>query len=193
MPTPIHNDLTSPYERTGPHELSAAFEAIKWPEDMAPSHCPIHFTNELEVAVSPETIWSLLVDPEAWPSFYPGVEHVHLFDGHKSLLLGTQFETNLAGQDVLGSVQEFEPMTRIAWGGCPKISEASRAYHAWIITPTPNGCHLWTEETMKGPHWIELAKKAPDAFWLTHEQLLATLAKVATEREGSRTKATANR
>jgi hypothetical protein len=32
------------------------------------------------------------------------------------LRLGTRFETNLAGQDVIASVQEFEPMTRIAWG-----------------------------------------------------------------------------
>ena len=38
------------------------YEAIKWPEDMTPSRSPIHFTNELEVAASPETIWSLLVD-----------------------------------------------------------------------------------------------------------------------------------
>jgi uncharacterized protein YndB with AHSA1/START domain len=119
MLTPLHNDLTSHYERMGPHELSAVFEAIKWPEDMAPSRCPIHFTNEREVAASPETIWSLLVDPKVWPSFYPGVEHVHLFDGHESLRLSTQFEINLAGQDVLGSVQEFEPVTRIAWGGYP--------------------------------------------------------------------------
>jgi hypothetical protein len=25
------------------------------------------------------------------------------------------------------------------------------AYHAWIITPTPNGVHLSTDETMQGP------------------------------------------
>ena len=162
------------------------WEAIRWPEDMAPSRCPIHFTNELEVAASPDTIWSLLVDPKAWPSFYPGVEHVQLLDGHQSLRLGTRFETNLAGQDVSASVPELEPRTRIAWSGYPKVSEESRAYHAWIITPTPNGCHLWTEETMRGPFWIELAKKAPDAFWLTHEKLPQALAKVATEREGSR-------
>ena len=169
------------------------FETIKWPEDMAPSQCLIHFTIELEVAASPETIWSLLVDPKAWPSFYPGVKHVRLLEGHESLRLGTRLETNLAGQDVSASVQEFEPMTRIAWGGYPKVSEASRAYHAWIITPTPNGCNLWTEETMHGPLWIELAKKAPDGFWLTHEKLLKALAKVATEREGSRIKETALR
>jgi hypothetical protein len=77
-------------------------------------------------------------------------------------------------------------VTRIAWSGGPKGSEESKAYHAWIITPTPNGCHLWTEETMRGPLWIELAKKAPDAFWLTHEKLLANLARVASERSGFR-------
>lgn len=160
------------------------FEAIKWPEEMAPSRSPIHFTNELEAAATPQRIWSLLVDPETWASFCPGVEHVQVFDGHQSLRQGTRFETNLAGQDVFASVQEFEPMTRIAWGGYPKVSEVSKAYHAWIITPTPKGCHLWTEETMQGPHWIELAKKAPDAFWLAHEKLLQDLAKVATEGHG---------
>jgi uncharacterized protein YndB with AHSA1/START domain len=164
------------------------WEAIKWPTEMAPSRCPIHFTNELEVTASPETIWSLLVDPKAWPSFYPGVEHVQLLDGHESLRLGTRFETNLAGQDVFASVPEFKPMTRIAWYGGPKASGNSKAYHAWIITPTPKGCHLWTEETMKGPLWIELAKKAPDAFWRTHEKLLANLAKVAGNAKALATK-----
>jgi len=96
--------------------------------------------------------------------------------------LGTPFETNLAGQDVSASVQEFEPMTRIAWGGGPKASPASRAYHAWIITPTKNGTHLWTEETMRGPLWIELAKQAPDIFWRTHQKFLEDLAAVATRR-----------
>lgn len=160
------------------------FEAIKWPADMVPSRSPIHFTNELEVAVSPETIWSLLVDTTNWPLFYPGVQEVQLLDGHKMLQAGTRFETNLAGQDVYASVQEFEPITlKIAWGGGPKSSKESRAYHAWIITPTPNGCHLWTEETMQGPLWLELAKEAPDIFWRTHEKLLQDLAKVAIERE----------
>ena len=42
------------------------FEVINWPADMAPSRSPIHFTNELEVAVPPATIWSLLTDPLFW-------------------------------------------------------------------------------------------------------------------------------
>ncbi len=159
------------------------YEAIHWPEDMTPSRSPIHFTNELEVAALPDTIWSLLTDPKAWPSFYPGVQHVDLLDGHPRFHLGARFETNLAGQDVVASVREFEPKTRIAWGGGPKASPDSRAYHAWILTPAPNGTHLWTEETMQGPLWLELAKPAPDIFWRTHETLLENLARVAVERE----------
>jgi uncharacterized protein YndB with AHSA1/START domain len=159
------------------------FEVINWPADMTPSRSPIHFTNELEVAASPATIWSLLTDPLAWTSFYPGVSHVDLLDGHVSLQFGTRFETNLAGQDVSASVVEFEPISRIAWAGGPKASAASRAYHAWIITPTDEGCHLWTEETMQGPLWIELAKETPDIFWRTHEKLLRDLADVAVKRE----------
>lgn len=150
---------------------------------MKPSRSPIHFTNELEVAVSPKTIWSLLIDPTTWPSFYPGVEEVNLLNRHELLQPGTRFETNLAGQDVFAPVQEFDPIARIAWGGGPKTSRESRAYHAWIITPTSHGCHIWTEETMQGPLWIELAKEAPDIFWRAHEKLLADLAKVALEFE----------
>lgn len=161
------------------------FEAIHWPEDMAPSRCPIHFTNELEVSCSAETIWSLLTDPSAWPTFYPNIKVVHLLDGGNSLRLGTRFDTSLVGQDVRASVEEFVPFTRIAWYGGPKSSEDSKAYHAWIITPTQKGCHLWCEETMKGPVWIELAKKAPDAYWKTHEELLANLDRVGAERERS--------
>lgn len=162
------------------------FEAIHWPEGMKPSQCPIHFTNELEVGVSPEEIWAVLTDTSAWHLFYPGVQQVELLGGGTTLQPGTQFETNLAGQDVAARVEEFEPVTRIAWFGGPKSDPDSVAYHAWILTQTPAGCHLWTEETMRGPLWIELAKKAPDGFWLAHERLLADLAKVALERRATR-------
>jgi hypothetical protein len=37
---------------------------------------------------------------------------------------------------------------------------------------------LWTEETMQGPLWLELAKQAPDIFLRTHQKLLEDLAKV---------------
>ena len=162
------------------------YEAINWPADMAPSKCPIHFTNELEVAASPETIWSLLTHPENWPSFYPNVTEVPvLLGGGTAFELGARFDASLIGLDVAATVTEFEPTKRLAWSGGPKTHPDSRAHHAWIITPTAGGTHLWTEETMQGPLWLELAKPAPDVFWQTHETLLKDLAAVAVKREAS--------
>ena len=55
-----------------------------------------------------------------------------------------------------------------------------------MLTPTPRGCHLWTEETVQGPLWIEWAKQAPDAVWRAHETVLHDLARVAIGREAGR-------
>ena len=155
------------------------FEAIRWPEGMQPSRSPIHFTNERMVEAPPATLWALLTDPAAWPRFYPGVTRVDLLDGADVFGLGKRFATNLAGQDVRAEITEFEPMTRLAWTGGPVADPSSTAHHAWIVTPTAAGTHLWTEETMQGPLWLELAKPAPDVFWRTHETLLRDLAAVA--------------
>ncbi|RWC33609.1 MAG: hypothetical protein EOS27_02865 [Mesorhizobium sp.] len=38
-------------------------------------------------------------------------------------------------QDVYASIQEFEPMTRIAWGGGPKIPQ--RSPHSRTDNPAP--------------------------------------------------------
>ena len=159
------------------------FEAIAWPDDMEPSRSPVHVTNEREVAASADTIWSLLIDHTSWGRFYPGVKHVELLGEETLLRPNARFETNLAGQDVSAIVEEYEPNRRIAWYGGPKASKEAVAYHAWIITPTLTGTHLWTEETMQGPLWIELARQAPDIFWRTHEQLPGNLERVAVKRE----------
>jgi hypothetical protein len=71
-------------------------------------------------------------------------------------------------------VEEFELVTRIAWYGGSKAAGDSKAYYAWIITPTAKGCHLWTEETMQGPLWIELAKKLPTLFGSSMRNSLRT-------------------
>ena len=42
----------------------------------------------------------------------------------------------------------------------------------------------WTNETMQGPLWIQLAKQAPDGFWRTHQKLLENLAKAVMQRNG---------
>jgi hypothetical protein len=74
-------------------------------------------------------------------------------------------------------MRSAEPAGRVPLGWA---SLESKAYRAWIITPTPNGTHFWTEETMQRPLWI--------IFSRTHQRLLEYLAKVATKRSGSPTR-----
>ena len=40
------------------------------------SRSPPYFTNEREVEASPSTIWSLLADVAAWPSFSPAASKI---------------------------------------------------------------------------------------------------------------------
>lgn len=110
------------------------WEAIKWPEDMAPIRSPSASPTSLKSASFLKRSGHF-VDPKAWPSFYPGVEHVQLLDRHDSLRLGTRFETNLAGQDVFASVQEFKPMTRIAWGFIRKFPKNPRRITVGSLHP----------------------------------------------------------
>jgi hypothetical protein len=160
------------------------FEAIRWPDHMRPSRNPIHFTNELESNVSPGAIWSTLTDVALWPAFYPNVSNVRLLEGASTLELGTRFQAGLAGLDVIATVEEFEPFERIAWYGGPKEHPDATAYHAFIFTRTATGTHMWTEEVMRGDLWIQIAKAAPDRFWLDHEKLLRDLSQQARLRAG---------
>lgn len=163
------------------------FEVINWPNGLEPSRSPLHFTNELEVKASTETIWAMILDTTVWPQFYPGVGEVKTSEPDHRLRLGSEFETTMLEQHIRCTVQEFEPLKRIGWGGGP-IGEDCRAYHAWIFTATANGTHIWMEETMQGPYLVDLAKQAPDMVWQMHEELLANIARVASSREaiGSR-------
>jgi uncharacterized protein YndB with AHSA1/START domain len=160
------------------------FEIINWPEELKPSRSPLHFTNELEIKASPETLWSMVTDTSLWPQFYPGVREVTQSDGENILRLGSEFETTMLEQHIRCTVQEFEPMTRIGWGGGP-VGEDCRAYHAWIFTPTANGTHIWMEETMQGPYLIDLAKQAPDMVWQMHGELLVNIERVAASIESA--------
>lgn len=128
------------------------------------------------MAAGIEQVWATLTETSKWPNLYPSVEEVSLEDGGATLSEGTKFETNLAGQDMRCVVHEFDTERyRLAWYAFPKASDESRCYHAWILTPSAKGTHIWTEETVQGPLWIKEAKKAPDIFWRTHEKLLAQL------------------
>ena len=147
-----------------------------WPADYDPARSPVHAVNRLDIAAAPSVVWSLLIHPQHWSSFYGHASNARIVDGHGELALGRQFVWETAGVELTSTVKEFVPNERLAWDA---LYESSRAYHAWLIVPTAGGCHVLTEETQQGPYWEALASKHRKGLYEFHQEWLEGLAKRA--------------
>jgi Polyketide cyclase / dehydrase and lipid transport len=128
--------------------LTDQTETIRWPDGFAPQQCPVHVRNELAMPVPADRVWAWLVRAGLWPSWYPNSRNVRFLDGKPpDLELNTRFRWWTFGVTIESKVLEFEPGARIAWDA---RGIGVRAYHAWLIRPTREGCHVLTEETQKG-------------------------------------------
>jgi len=49
------------------------------------------------------------------------------------------------------------------------------AHHTFLLTKTPEGCHIVTEEVVKGPGAIRFREQQPNAMHEGHQLWLTTL------------------
>ncbi len=123
-------------------------ESIRWPSEYEPLRSPIHVRNELAMPVPPERVWGWLVRAHLWPSWYENSKNVRFLEGvAPDLAAGTRFRWTTFGVTIESRVLEFEPYERLAWDA---HAAGVHAYHAWLISKTPGGCHVVTEETQRG-------------------------------------------
>jgi hypothetical protein len=122
-------------------------DGIHWPDRYAPTRMPVHVINRIEASASPSLVWSRLVHASGWPAIYANAQNVKIEGGGADLFDGARFTWKTFGVALNSHVLEFEPGTRIAWLA---TSPGIVAYHAWLITPTPSGCTILTEETQSG-------------------------------------------
>ena len=120
---------------------------IRWPDRYAPSRAPVHVSNEIDAAAPPESVWAWLIDVERWPTWYPNASNVVFADGAAQLSLRIAFKWRTFGVAIRSTVVEFESYDRIAWNA---FGLGVDAYHAWLLTATPRGTHILTEETQYG-------------------------------------------
>lgn len=121
---------------------------INWPDQYNPKNSAVHVVNSLQMESSIENIWDKLISATDWPDWYPNAANVRLHDTEKSKLeLGTKFRWKTFGVTINCIVEEYEPFERLAWSS---ESRSMSVYHAWLITPNPQGCHVLTEETQNG-------------------------------------------
>ena len=130
-------------------ELSQS-ASINWPEYYKPANSPVHVRNELSISAKPDEIWAWLIRARNWPAWYKNSADVKLLNNTSmDLCLNTQFEWRTFGIPLTSKVLEFIPGERIAWDG---HAHGVDVYHAWLIQPTRDGCHVITEETQHG--WL---------------------------------------
>lgn len=126
---------------------------IQWPNHYHPRNCPVHVRNELDMAAKPDLVWAWLIHAALWPSWYANSADVTILtdtgleETEPTLQLGTRFRWKTFGVTITSTVLEYIPFERIAWDA---HGLGVDAYHAWLLQPSPQGCHVLTEETQHG-------------------------------------------
>jgi hypothetical protein len=147
---------------------------IQWPEYFHPKNAPVHVRNEKIVPTDCEQVWNWIVRAPCWPNWQHRRTQVQIVKGDSSELhKGTVFNWVTKTMHFECTVVEYEPFERIAWRG---KTGGVDMYHAWLITPCTQGCHIITESTQRGGlRWLTglFVKKQVNAY---HQHWLETLA-----------------
>jgi Polyketide cyclase / dehydrase and lipid transport len=149
------------------------FKGIHWPEGFHPEQADLFAHNEIVIHASCEKVFSNIADAQAWPSWYPNSHNVKLLNSPDGKLHGgARFSWETFGVDIESQVHEFVPNSRIGWFG---NGTGMHAYHTFLLLKTDEGCHIVTEEVVKGPGAIQFREKQPNAMHERHDLWLSTL------------------
>jgi len=146
---------------------------IHWPDGFHPEQADLFAHNEIVVHASCEKIFANIVDAPVWPSWYPNSHNVTLLNSPDGKLHeGTQFSWDTFGVHIESRVHEFVPNSRLGWFG---DGTGMNAYHTFLLLKTDEGCHIVTEEVVKGPGAVEFREKQPNTMHEGHDLWLSTL------------------
>jgi uncharacterized protein YndB with AHSA1/START domain len=146
---------------------------IIWPAKFDPARAPVHVRNEIDIEVPCERVWSWLIRAALWPTWYDNSSDVRFVDGAPpDLGAGTRFRWRTFGVRIDSTVREFQPPFRIGWDA---RGIGVDAYHAWLLEPATQGCHVTTEETQYGFLARAGALVLPNRMYRGHERWLRSL------------------
>lgn len=150
---------------------------VQWSNHYEPRNCPVHVRNELDMAASRDRVWAWLIRATLWPTWYANSANVQFLAGPgPDLKKGTRFRWKTFGITITSTVIEYVPHERIAWDA---HAFGLDVYHAWVLQPSAQGCHVLTEETQHG--WLARLGKllVPNRMYKFHQLWLERLANQA--------------
>jgi len=144
-----------------------------WPKGFEPEQADLFAHNEIDIQAGCEIAFSNLVDAEAWPSWYSNSKDVKVLDTpDRQLRKNARISWETFGFHIESRVWEFKSNSRLGWFGDGKDVHA---YHTFLLTKVPEGCHVVTEEVVKGPGAIQFREQQPNAMHEGHQLWLTTL------------------
>lgn len=147
---------------------------VQWPDYYQPRNCPVHVRNELDMTAEQEHVWAWLLRSTLWPTWYINSANIKILEGRgPDLQMGTRFRWKTFGVTITSTVLEYIPCECIAWNA---HTFGIDAYHAWVLQPSAQGCHVLTEETQHG--WLARLGKLlmPNRMYKFHQLWLEGLA-----------------
>jgi uncharacterized protein YndB with AHSA1/START domain len=108
------------------------------------AHAPIVLRRETEIAATPEAVWAVLAEIDAWAAWSDDVASASL---HGELAAGTTFRWKAGGSVIRSRLTRVAPPHAIAWSG---RALGLRAIHAYRLEPHGSGTLVRTEESVGG-------------------------------------------
>jgi uncharacterized protein YndB with AHSA1/START domain len=102
---------------------------------------PVRVRHEIDINAPRKTVWRLLADVNRWPAWQPDITAARL-DG--ALEPGASFEWTSHGFTVVSTVYSTAECARVLWGG---TASGITGIHEWILTRTPAGTRVVTQES----------------------------------------------
>lgn len=143
---------------------------IHWPAGRGPDQADLFAHNYIDIEAPCARVWPVLIAAGNWPQWYPNASQVQVDGG--TLRDGVHFTWTTFGLAVESRVAEFVPFSRLSWTG---HADGVDAYHSWLLTDEEAGCHVVTDEAVRGEGAKTWAAANPRAMHRGHQMWLETL------------------
>lgn len=105
---------------------------------------PAIATGELDIAASPEVVWDVISNIEAWPSWNPDVKTATL---EGPLAVGSVFRWRAGGVSLTSTLGAVDSPREFSWSG---RAMGIRAIHTFRFEPSDGGTLARSEESWAG-------------------------------------------
>ena len=110
----------------------------------ADRRAPAFAEGSIEIVSTPEALWDLMADLEAWPRWNPDVTEIEV---EGPLHEGTVFRWKGGGTRIVSTLRVVDRPHELAWTG---RTFGIRAIHSWRFKPGPLGAIASMEESFAG-------------------------------------------